>query len=462
LANELGKKLKMIELKLSEIAPVLGAIHSGKDVKITGITTDTRKIKAGCLYIALSGERFDGHDFVKTAQEQGASAVIVEKPVSSDLPSLRVTNTRKALGDLAKFWLQRFDLPVIAITGSNGKTTTKEMLKSILSVKTSAAEVLANEGNLNNDIGVPLTLFNLQAQHRYAVIEMGANHRAEIAYLTSIAQPSCATITHCAPAHLEGFGSIEGVALTKGEIFSNLKADGIAIINNDDEYASLWKKLATPHTIQTFALNNSADVTAIEIQLNDNNSNFTLKTPKGEISIHLPLLGQHNIMNALTASACALASGCSLAEIQQGLQNMQAVKGRLQITKVNNIILIDDTYNANPASLKAALAILNKHPSPAWLVLGDMNELGSQSANFHQEAGELARKIGVERLWALGKLSKHAVESFGTGGQHFENQENLIKSIRNQLSLSPQTTILIKGSRGMQMEKVVNALQEQI
>ena len=450
----------MIELNLSEIAPALGAIHSGTDVKITGITTDTRKIKAGNLYIALSGERFDGHDFVNTAQEQGASAVIIEKPVSSDLPSLRVTNTRKALGDLAKFWLQRFDLPVIAITGSNGKTTTKEMLKSILSVKTSVAEVLANQGNLNNDIGVPLTLFNLQAQHRYAVIEMGANHKGEIAYLTNIAQPSCATITHCAPAHLEGFGSIKNVALTKGEIFSNLKTDGIAIINNDDEYATLWKQLAAPHTIQTFAFNNNADVTATEMQLNDSSSNFTLKTPKGEIAIHLPLPGKHNIMNALTASACALASGCSLAEIQQGLQNMQAVKGRLQITKVNNITLIDDTYNANPTSLNAALAILNKHPSPAWLVLGDMNELGSQSIQFHKQAGKRAQEIGVERLWAIGKLSKHAVEAFGKNAQHFETHEDLVKSIRNQLFLSPQATILIKGSRGMQMEKVVNALQE--
>lgn len=450
----------MIELMLSEIAPALGAIHSGENVKITGITTDTRKIKAGSLYIALSGERFDGHDFVKNAQEQGASAVIIEKPVNSNLPSLRVTNTRKALGDLAKFWLQRFDLPVIAITGSNGKTTTKEMLKSILTEETSAAEVLANEGNLNNDIGVPLTLFNLQAQHRYAVIEMGANHRGEIAYLTSIAQPSCATITHCAPAHLEGFGSIEGVALTKGEIFSNLKTDGVAIINNDDKYATLWKQLAAPHTIQTFALNNSADVTAIKLQINDNSSNFTLKTQSGETAIHLPLPGQHNIMNALTASACALACGCSLKVIQQGLQNMQAVKGRLQVSKVNNITLINDTYNANPASLNAALAILNKHPSPAWLVLGDMNELGSQSANFHKEAGELARKMGVERLWAIGELSNHTVKAFGKGAQHFENHQDLIKSIRNQLS--PQTTILIKGSRGMQMEKVVNALQEKI
>jgi len=450
----------MIELKLSEIAPALGAIHRGKDVKITGITTDTRQIKAGSLYIALSGERFDGHDFVKAAQEQGASAIIVEKTINSDLPSMRVTDTRKALGDLAKFWRQRFDLPVIAITGSNGKTTTKEMLKSILTAETSAAQVLANEGNLNNDIGVPLTLFNLQAQHRYAVIEMGANHSGEIAYLTSIAQPSCATITHCAPAHLEGFKSITGVALTKGEIFANLKSNGTAIINNDDEYAMLWKQLAAPHTVQTFALNNSADVTAIEVQLNDNSSNFTLKTKIGEIAIHLPLPGQHNIMNALTASACALACGCSLKIIQQGVQLMQAVKGRLQVIKIKNITLINDTYNANPTSLNAALGILNKHPSPAWLVLGDMNELGSQSANFHKEAGERARAIGVERLWAIGKMSHYAVESFGKGAQHFENHQDLIKSLCNQLS--PETTVLIKGSRGMQMEKVVNALQETI
>jgi len=446
----------MIKFSLSEVAPALAATVIGNDdVNFTGCSTDTRHIKPGSIYVALRGERFDGHDFVMEAQNKGASALIVEKPVNCNLPSLRVADTRKALGDLARFWRQRFDLPVVAITGSNGKTTTKEMLRAIFAQK----GVLANQGNFNNDIGVPLTLFNLDAEHRYAVIEMGANHAGEIAYLTQIAQPSVATITQCAPAHLEGFGSVKGVALAKGEIFSNLKGDGVAVINNDDEYASLWQQLAVPRQISTFALDSRADVVATNLRLSDSGCDFSLETKSGDIAIHLALLGRHNVMNALAASACALACGCTLEAIQQGLENMQPVKGRLQRRAgINGISLIDDTYNANPGSLNAALAVLNSNMPPYWLVLGDMSELGAESVEFHREAGQRAREFGVERLWAIGDMSRYAVESFGDGAEHFVHHNDLIQSLRAQLP--SRATVLVKGSRGMQMEKVVSVLQK--
>ena len=446
----------MIELTLNEVAPVLGATILGHNVKFKGCSTDTRRLKPGAIYVALRGEHFDGHHFIQEAQQQGASAVIVEQPVVSDLPILQVTNTRKALGDLAGFWRQRFKLPVVAITGSNGKTTTKEMLKRILA---NQGSVLASQGNFNNDIGVPLTLFDLQAEHRYAIIEMGANHPGEIAYLSQIAQPTVATITQCAPAHLEGFKNVEGVALAKGEIFSNLTTSGVAVINNDDPYAKLWHQLATRHSIHRFAIDNPAEVKALKIQLNHQSSDFILTTNHDDITIHLPLPGRHNVMNALAASACALACGCSLDAIQQGLQNMQPVQGRLQLSQgLNNTHLIDDTYNANPASLSAALAVLNNNPPPHWLILGDMNELGAQRLEFHQQAGQQAREFGVERLWAIGEMSRLAVQSFGKGGNHFEHHQDLIDALRAQLPTG--ATLLVKGSRSMQMETVVKALQE--
>ncbi|NJO16645.1 MAG: UDP-N-acetylmuramoyl-tripeptide--D-alanyl-D-alanine ligase [Thioploca sp.] len=446
----------MIELTLTEIAPQLDAVILGHDIKLTGCSTDTRNLLPGSLYVALRGNRFDGHDFVIEAQQQGASAVMIERPVACALPTLRVNDTRTALGKLAQLWRQRFNLPMIAITGSNGKTSTKEMLKAILSQQ---GQVLATQGNLNNDIGVPLTLFNLGTEHRYAIIEMGANHPGEIAHLTQLAQPTIATITQCAPAHLEGFKNIQGVAMAKGEIFTQLQKGGTAIINNDDSYAQLWHKLAQYHIINSFALNNPASVTAQSVQLYPDSSQFTLYTPTGEINIHLPLPGQHNVMNALAASTCALACGCTLTTIQQGLQNMQPVAGRLQrYSGIKGITLINDTYNANPGSLAAALSILIQNPPPYWLILGDMNELGPHSAMFHRQAGQQARAAGVERLLAIGKMSRYAVASFGEGACHFTHHHQLIETLHNQVPLG--ATVLIKGSRGMRMETIVNALQE--
>ncbi|MCK5720016.1 MAG: UDP-N-acetylmuramoyl-tripeptide--D-alanyl-D-alanine ligase [Thiomargarita sp.] len=449
----------MIKFYLSEIASALKANLLGKDVQFTACSIDTRQIKPGAIYLALQGERFDGHDFVLEAQEKGASALIVSKKVTCSLPTLQVKDTRVALGKLAHLWRQSFDLPLIAITGSNGKTTTKEMLKSIFLQATNLNQeaILATQGNYNNDIGMPLTLFNLNASHQYAIIEMGANHPGEIAYLSEIAQPTVATITQCSPAHLAGFKTVKGVALAKGEIFANL--NGTAIINHDDNYAELWRKLAKRATINSFGIQNNANVTAKNLKLFNHASQFVLHTPIGQIAIQLPLLGQHNIMNALAASSCALVSGCSLAIIKQGLEAMQPITGRLQVVPAKlGITLIDDTYNANPASLEAALSALMQYDSPRWLVLGDMGELGEDSIQFHQQAAEIARKNGVERLWAIGELTKHTVEHFGHGATHFSQYDNLTQAIKTELTT--ETTILIKGSRSMKLEQIVQALQQ--
>lgn len=452
----------MIELYLNEAAQALDAELLGHNVKFKGCSTDTRlHLLPDTLYVALRGKHFDGHEFVKQAQQQGAAAVMVERSINCELPVLRVPNTRKALGNLAYFWRQRFDLPLVAITGSNGKTTTKEMLRAIFAQQ---GNVLANQGNLNNDIGVPLTLFNLQADHRYAVIEMGANHAGEIANLTHLAKPTVALITQCAPAHLDGFKDIEGVARAKGEIFTGLRNGGTAIINQDDDYADLWLsqldviRHSLSLNLSTFALDNPAEVTAHQLHLNDDSSDFILHTNSGDLPIHLPLLGRHNVMNALAATAGALACGCSLPAIQQGLQSIQPVKGRLQrCAGLNHTTLIDDTYNANPTSLNAALAVLKKNPPPHWLVLGDMNELGPHSEVFHRQAGQQAQAMGVQHLYATGSMTRYAVEGFGAGAQHFTEHDDLIDSLRNELPNG--ATVLIKGSRGMQMEKIVNALR---
>ena len=441
---------------LTEIATDLNATLTGADIRFTSCSIDTRQLHSGAIYIALAGENFDGHDFIQQAQNNGAVAAVISRDIKTDLPTLQVDDTRNALGKIANLWRQKFDLPIIAVTGSNGKTTTKEILKSIFTQQ--SLSVLATKGNLNNEIGVPLTLFNLNHEHRYAVVEMGANHTGEIANLTKISQPTCAVITQCSPAHLEGFGTVEGVAKAKGEIFTNLPADGIAIINNDDEYAKLWHDLAAPHKIKTYGLNN-ADITAIDINLRDNSSEFNLQTPIGNIDIMLPLPGTHNIMNALAATVCALTCDCSLKTIQQGLLSMQSVAGRLQIIQgKQGITLINDTYNANPASLKAALQVLNNTSSPHWLALGDMGELGDSSVEFHQQAGQLAKQFGVEKLWTIGNISNYAADSFGNESYHFANHADLVQAISEQLPSS--ATLLIKGSRAMQMEKIVKALQE--
>ncbi|MGQ0657042.1 MAG: UDP-N-acetylmuramoyl-tripeptide--D-alanyl-D-alanine ligase [Chromatiales bacterium] len=445
----------MIAMRLSEACrPVDGALV-GRDVAFSGVSTDTRSAGAAELFIALRGARFDAHDFLEHAERAGAVAAMVEREIVTALPCIKVSDTRAALGRLAAFWRAGFALPVVAVTGSNGKTTVKEMLAAILARH---GAVLATRGNLNNDIGVPLTLLRLGAEHTCAVIEMGANHTGEIAYLCRLARPTIAVITLCALAHLEGFGSLERVAHAKGEVVSGLSADGTAVLNADDTYFGLWRELAGNRRVIAFGLRNAADVSARVQGSDDSACNvFEIVTREGAVLVNLPLPGPHNVMNALAAAACALAVGADLEAIRAGLESMRAVHGRLELSRgERGCRLIDDTYNANPSSFEAALTVLARYPGRRWLVLGDMAELGGEAPALHREAGARARALGVERLYGIGALTRDAAKAFGSGGRHYNDIAALIAALREDLDTD--VTVLIKGSRAMQMERVVLAI----
>lgn len=446
----------MIEMSLSAAARAMQAKLQGSDMVFRGCSTDSRTITAGQVFIALKGEHFDGHQFVDMAKRKGAVAALISGKIDIDMPTLRVADVRHAMGKLASTWRESFSIPLVAITGSNGKTTVKEMLGAILRIK---APVLTTRGNLNNEIGVPLTLYGLGKEHAYAVIEMGANHPGEIGRLSHIAQPTVAVITQCAPAHLEGFGTIDGVAAAKAEIFEGLDKDGIAIINADDDYAGLWRKKTAAYRQISFGMREDAEISAIPMSVSASIPNrFTLSTPLGATEISLSLPGRHNIMNAMAAAACAVALDIELAVIRQGLEGMQTVKGRLQVLPGRrHSILIDDTYNANPASLQAALDVLSGFPGRHWLVLGDMGELGTETVALHAAVGEQARKNGVEKLFALGPLSRNSVGHFGEGGRHFESMDAMINQLCHEIT--GDVCILVKGSRAMQMERVIQQLE---
>jgi len=446
-------------MPLSQAAEYLGVRYTGEDIEFRGVSTDTRSVQTGELFIALKGENFDAHEFIQQAVAAGAVAAVVSRSVQISVPQLLVDDTRKALGQLASAWRSRFNLPIVAVTGSNGKTTVKEMIASILSV---SGQPLVTKGNLNNDIGVPQTLFNIDQQHSHAVIEMGANHIGEIAYLASLAKPNIGVVTNAMPAHLEGFGSLDGVATAKGEMFDALVESSVAIINVDDQYAEQWRERAQPARVLGFGLSASAEVTATHIQFNpvEWNTQFDLKTPAGEIAITLPLAGRHNVMNALAAASACFALDVSTQDIQQGLANMQCVSGRLMATvSSQGAIIIDDSYNANPASLQAGLEVLAMMPGKRILVMGDMAELGDNSEALHAEMASLAREYDVQYLFALGEQSAAAVEKFGNGGKHFHSHEELEASLRTELD--KHSVVLIKGSRRMQMERIVNAMHEE-
>lgn len=445
----------MITSNLLEISKHLtNTILQGENVTFKGCSIDTRTLKSGNLYVALKGENFDGHDFIDQAIQKNAIGIITEKKLDLNIPQLIVLNTKIALGELASFWRNQLKIKIVAITGSNGKTTTKEMLASILKEQ---FNILATQGNLNNDIGVPLTLFQLDEKNQYAVIEMGANHPLEIGYLTNIAQPQVTVITNCSPAHLEGFGSIEGVAQTKGEIYQGLSNQGIAIINADDAFSTYWQGLNCGRSILTFGLKKPANITAKDIQYHGLTTSFILSTSTEEIEIKLNIAGKHNLMNALAASSCAIALNLDLKIIKQGLEKMQAVNGRLQsISGIKNTTILNDTYNANPASLEAALQVLENCQKPRWVALGNMLELGENAALFHREAGQFAKQIGIDCLVATGELSKNAVEGFGKNGSYFEKQDDLITFLK--VNLPENATLLVKGSRGSKMERVVSSL----
>ena len=425
----------------------------GQDRAIRGISTDTRLIGPDQVFVALVGERFDGHAFVEQACRQGAVAAVVSKTVACDCAQIVVEDTRIALGLIAQAWRKQFAIPLIAVTGSNGKTTVKDMLSAIMSVRHST---LSTQGNLNNDIGVPLTLLRLRESHSCAVIEMGANHANEIAWLTKLAMPTVALVNNAAAAHLAGFGSLDGVARAKGEIYSGLDNNGTAIINADDRYADLWQGLCAGKKIIRFGLDNQADVSA-DWQVSEDGSEIDLYTPQGNIHINLGMPGKHNIMNALAASAGALAAGASLDEIRSGLQSMHSVAGRLQIKPgIARSRILDDTYNANPASLRVALEVLQNFDGRHFLALGDMGELGENAEQLHREAGQVARDAGVDRLYTVGEFARFAASTFGHDAHSYGDQPSMISALHDDLSMD--VTLLVKGSRLARMEKVVQAL----
>ncbi|OGV78021.1 MAG: UDP-N-acetylmuramoyl-tripeptide--D-alanyl-D-alanine ligase [Methylotenera sp. RIFCSPLOWO2_02_FULL_45_14] len=442
---------------LSEAAQALNAKHVGADVQFNAVGSDSRNIKAGQLFVALKGENFDGNTFAGEAIKKGAAAVMLSDASVEVQPALLVQDTRLALGELAKYWRSKFDAPVVAITGSNGKTTTKEMLTAILIVASKDKEkVHATYGNLNNDIGVPLTLLKMNVSHKYMVVEMGMNHLGEIDYLTHIAKPNVAVINNVGSAHIGELGSRANIAKAKGEIFSGLQDDGVAVINADSEYAADWLSLNTNRKVVTFGLNQQADLTAKYQELNGY-SLVNLSTPNGRVGFKLKVQGAHNISNALAASAAAFALGISNLDIAKGLEGFGGVSGRLELKAAfNDAVLIDDTYNANPDSMRAAIDVLAKYAGEKILVLGDMAELGINAKNMHAEIGAYAKAAGLTILYCLGELSTEMVKSFGVGAQHFSSPEAIADAVLPQLTSS--TTVLVKGSRCMQMERVVNLL----
>ncbi len=443
--------------QLSKVAQVVGGRLVGKDIALSGASTDTRAIDAGQLFVALRGDRFDAHDFLAQAAEAGAAAFIVADAAKlpADASAVVVDDTRLALGRLAAAWRACFSLPVIAVTGSNGKTTTKEMIAAILKAAFGAA-VLSTRGNLNNDIGLPLTLLGLRASHRAAVIEMGMNHPGEIAYLAPIGAPSVALVTNAQRAHLEGMGDMDEVAREKGSIFSGLSAAGVAVINADDAYAARWRTMAAPHQVRSFAIDHAADVLG-RVHQHGLETELALTAPEGEASIRLHVPGRHNARNAVAAAAACLAAGVPMAAVVEGLEGFNGVKGRLQRRAgKNGAEILDDTYNANPDSVRAGIDVLASTIGRKLLVLGDMGEIGEASGQYHDEIGGYAKSQGVDRLFALGDAAQQAVRNFGEGARHYCNIDKLISAVDKELG--PETTVLVKGSRFMKMERVADAL----
>jgi UDP-N-acetylmuramoyl-tripeptide--D-alanyl-D-alanine ligase len=446
----------VIEGRLSEVAAATGGRLLGDDAAFRGVSTDTRALLPGQLFVALRGERHDAHDMLGQAVAAGAVGLLIARDAAADAARVLVDDTRRALGDLARSWRRRFAIPVLAITGSNGKTTTKEMLASILRTQ---GPTLATAGNLNNDIGVPLTLFGLGAEHRYAVIEMGANRPHDIADLVAIAEPTVALVTMAGPSHLEGFGDLDGVATAKGRIYARLPAEGVAVINADDPYAAQWRSTAGDARVSCFGLDAAADVSARGIApgaLGDG-TRFTLVTREGARDIHLPFDGLHNVRNALAAAAAALAVGVPLDGVAAGLATAARVKGRLNLKRSRGgMRLIDDTYNANPASLSAALTLLGRQPNQRWLVFGDMGELGASAAAAHRQAGVEARAAGIDRLFGIGEQARAAVEAFGTGAQWYPDVAAALADLERLDG--EDATVLLKGSRFMRLDRIVDAL----
>ena len=448
-------------MRTAQAAQVLKGSSAGPDTEFTGVSTDSRTIGAGDLFVALRGERYDGHAFVAAVARSGAAAAMVDASFDASattLPLVIVEDTRLALGGLAAHWRAQFSPVLIAVAGSNGKTTTKEMLASILRAAAGDESVLATAGNLNNDIGLPLTLLRMRAKHRWCAIELGMNHKGEIAYLAEIARPTLAVVTNAQREHLEFMGSVEEVAKENSAAYRALAEEGVAVINADDAHADTFRRAAGTRRVVDFALERGAAVTG-RYELAPLSSSVRIACTSGAAVATLAIPGLHNVMNALAAAACADAAGIAPEAIGRGLSAFRPYTGRLQVKKAaDGMTVIDDSYNANPDSVRAAIDVLAAAPGRTVLVLGDMGEVGDEAADFHSEIGRYAKEKGITSVLALGESTAHTVAAYGQGARHFATLEDLcaaLERIRDE-----GTTVLVKGSRFMRMERVVAALVE--
>jgi UDP-N-acetylmuramoyl-tripeptide--D-alanyl-D-alanine ligase len=445
----------MRPMSLSELAAPLGGHLLGGDCTFHEVSTDSRAVSQGALFVALAGERFDGHDYLAQAASGGASCALVSRQLESQLPLLQVGDTGQALGRLGAFNRQLYRKPLVAITGSSGKTTAKNMVSSVLSRR---GRTLATEGNFNNEIGVPLTLLRLAPGDEFAVVEMGAARAGDIAWLCELGRPTVAVLLNAMAAHLEGFGSVDDVAEAKGEIFDGLGAGDFAIINADQSWAARWRERAGEATVLDFGLNAAAAVNAGAIDsLGVDGTTFTAHTPAGELQVQLALPGRHNVANALAAIAVGLACGLSLAEIGEGLRAVRPAAGRLLATVgPGGVTVVDDCYNANPGSVRAAIDLLAGCEGRRTLVLGAMRELGPDSEQLHRDVGEYARQSGIDRLWGVGAELSPCVAAFGEGGCLFPDREAAVAALPGEFGADD--TVLVKGSRSAGMERVLQAL----
>jgi UDP-N-acetylmuramoyl-tripeptide--D-alanyl-D-alanine ligase len=442
-------------MRLAELAGPLAAALLGDDREIRGVTTDSRSVQAGDMFVALRGERFDGHDYLAQAAAAGAAGALVSREVETSLSLLQVADTQAALGRLGAYNRALYRGPLVAITGSSGKTTVKNMVRAVLAQR---GETLATEGNFNNEIGVPLTLLRLAPEHRFAVVEMGAARAGDIAWLCELGQPTVALLLNAMWAHLESFGSAEGIAAAKGEIFDGLGSEDVAVINADQSWAGQWRERAAPARVIDFGLEQPAAISASDIRSHGvAGISFTAHTPAGDMAVQLGLPGVHNVANALAATAVGLACGLSLAEIGAGLAQAAPVSGRLAVGRSpGGATVVDDCYNANPGSVRAAIDILAGCDGRRTLVLGAMRELGSESGALHRDVGDYARSAGIDQLWGVGEELLPAVEAFGAGGRHFVDRAAAIAALPG--AFGPDDTVLVKGSRGSAMEQVLAAL----
>ena len=447
----------MRPVMLSQVARWVEGRHLGADVEVTSVGTDTRTLAPGGLFVALRGEHHDGHDHVAQALERGAAALLVQREVDCALPQVLCPDTQDALGEFAAGMQQGRPAVVVAITGSNGKTSVKTLLLGILS---RAGKAYANPGNFNNEIGLPLAVLNAPEDARFAIYEMGAGQPGDIAYLASIAPPQVSLVNNVMPAHLERMGSLLGVAETKGAIYEALPDDGVAVVNADDAFAPWFMQRIGARRVLRFGLENDADVRASQLVAGADDSRFRLHTPAGEATVALPLAGRHNVMNALAAAALALGAGASLDDVVAGLEGAAPVPGRqIPHRLANGAVLVDDSYNANPGSVAAAIAALVEAGGEAWLVLGDMKELGEGAALLHADIGAQARRAGIARLWTVGELSASASRAFGDGARHFADQAALVAALSPALrAAGAGLRCVVKGSRSSAMDKVMAAL----